>query len=269
MLVETSRYIAWDTSSTTGVLSAIEVNADGFRLICEWTLNLEVANHSERLLWAVDNMLQVAGWKPEEITAIGVGVGPGSFTGLRIGITTARMMAMQLSIPILPLPSLMLFAMAARESLGELNRSESVQIIACSDAAKGEWFVLMTDAARLDQDWNEATTQKPEAVLLEITLRETQKKLNETNRWTAVGPSVVRYESMFATLNQQTRIQTENPLIHVPSPRMLACLLYQAILKKIELPFDQILPNYLRASEAEIKLAQGLLKKSPTSTGAK
>lgn len=62
--------------------------------------------HSERLLQLIDDMLKEAGVPPSGLSAVAVSIGPGSFTGLRIGLSTAKGLALALGIPIVPVPTL-------------------------------------------------------------------------------------------------------------------------------------------------------------------
>ncbi|MDP1676897.1 MAG: tRNA (adenosine(37)-N6)-threonylcarbamoyltransferase complex dimerization subunit type 1 TsaB [Bacteroidota bacterium] len=62
--------------------------------------------HSERLLLLVDEVLKSAQVKNNQLEAIAVSIGPGSFTGLRIGISTAKGLALALDIPIIAVPTL-------------------------------------------------------------------------------------------------------------------------------------------------------------------
>lgn len=76
-----------DTSTGTGGAALV----DG-ALVGEYTLGVG-AEHSERLLPAVERLMIDAGWQGTDLAAIAVAVGPGSFTGLRIGVTTAKVLA--------------------------------------------------------------------------------------------------------------------------------------------------------------------------------
>lgn len=62
--------------------------------------------HSSDLLPAIDRLLSKSSYTIEDITAFCVGLGPGSFTGLRVGITTMRALAISLSKPIIGIPSI-------------------------------------------------------------------------------------------------------------------------------------------------------------------
>jgi tRNA threonylcarbamoyladenosine biosynthesis protein TsaB len=62
--------------------------------------------HSEKLLPMVDELLDATGAALGGLKAIAVSIGPGSFTGLRIGLSTAKGMAMALDLPIIPVPTL-------------------------------------------------------------------------------------------------------------------------------------------------------------------
>ncbi len=74
-----------DTSTTQGGVALLS----GQGVICEYTLNIK-ATYSERLLPLIDRALQDAGITLGQVDGFAVAVGPGSFTGLRIGLSTAK-----------------------------------------------------------------------------------------------------------------------------------------------------------------------------------
>ena len=78
--------LAIDTSSL--VLSC--ALAEEGKLVAEWTQQKKLT-HSEQLIPCMDLMLKEVGVSKKEITGIAVAKGPGSFTGLRIGLATAKM----------------------------------------------------------------------------------------------------------------------------------------------------------------------------------
>lgn len=94
-----------------------------------------VTTHSEALLEMIDAVLGEAGVKPQELAAIACGAGPGSFTGLRIGLATAKGLCLGLAKPLLLVPSLA--ALAARVRADE----KKTVVVACIDAFKGEVYV--------------------------------------------------------------------------------------------------------------------------------
>ncbi len=75
------------------------------------TLNIK-KTHSERLMPLLDQMLTESGIEREEIEAVAAAAGPGSFTGLRIGVSTARALAQALNIPAVPICTLQAMAEA-------------------------------------------------------------------------------------------------------------------------------------------------------------
>ncbi len=76
--------------------------------------------HSEKLLSFIDAVLTEAGITVEELSAIGINIGPGSFTGLRIGLSTAKGMAFPLGIPVLPVKSLASLIESNKQQEGHL-----------------------------------------------------------------------------------------------------------------------------------------------------
>jgi tRNA threonylcarbamoyladenosine biosynthesis protein TsaB len=72
--------------------------------------------HAEQLAPAIQALCERTGVRLQELAAIGVGIGPGLFTGLRVGVTTAKVMAYALRIPIVPVGSLDLIAHPLRDT---------------------------------------------------------------------------------------------------------------------------------------------------------
>lgn len=90
-----------DTSSDVASVALAEDN----KLIAEYTLNFK-KTHSERLMPMIETMLMSCGHKIEDVDAFAVAVGPGSFTGLRIGIATAKGLAHACNKPVVPVGTL-------------------------------------------------------------------------------------------------------------------------------------------------------------------
>ncbi len=95
------RVLAVDTSTLAGGVAVL----DGDRVIGEYRLDVRIT-HSERLMVAVDRVLADARWTVGHLEGLAVAVGPGSFTGLRIGISAVKGLAFALSLPIAAVPTL-------------------------------------------------------------------------------------------------------------------------------------------------------------------
>lgn len=89
---------------SSGNVASVSLLSDGV-LMGEYSINNKLT-HSQTLLPMVDAMLQTAGVEPEELDAIAISAGPGSFTGLRIGAATAKGLAQALEIPVVKVPTL-------------------------------------------------------------------------------------------------------------------------------------------------------------------
>lgn len=94
-----------DTSGAVGSVGLY--NDDG--VLGEINIKLK-RRHSERLLPVIDRLLMECGREIDQINGVGVVTGPGSFTGLRIGMSTAKSFAQVLNIPVVGLSSLDILA---------------------------------------------------------------------------------------------------------------------------------------------------------------
>lgn len=95
----------------------------------------ELNRHGERMLPLVEELLAEAGWAPSSLDRVGVGVGPGSFTGLRIGVALAQGIALGLDRPVVGVSSLQAMAFAAPPT--------DLPTAAVLDARRDEYFVAV------------------------------------------------------------------------------------------------------------------------------
>jgi tRNA threonylcarbamoyladenosine biosynthesis protein TsaB len=93
--------LAFETSGRAASVAVMDDN----RLIGEMTVSTKI-NHSEKLMPMIDELLEKTEISIKDIDVLAVGVGPGSFTGIRIGVSTAKGLAQALDIPIAAVSSL-------------------------------------------------------------------------------------------------------------------------------------------------------------------
>jgi tRNA threonylcarbamoyladenosine biosynthesis protein TsaB len=276
------RALAFDTSSKTGALVALEWQEgdkrgfDGVKLVGEWALNLDASFHSERLLWSVHQLLEASNWKLEEVDVFGVGVGPGSFTGLRIGLTTARTLATVLNKPLVGVSSLAALARPAALSVSAL--SQKTLILAATDACKGELFILQGWAASVQECAALSQGDQPglwkrgvsEEVVPAEKVADAAKKLlgkGKKNRWMVVGEARHRYPEIWKKLPAKQRIEPSGLFADSVQGRYLGQLVWEGIQAGLQRDALGVSPRYLRASDAELKLEAGLLPPGPKRTG--
>lgn len=146
------------TIDTTTKITALALGEND-KLITEVFLHTG-KNHSERLIPMLHQLLDAAGWTLKDLDFIGVVRGPGSFTGIRIGIATAQGLAQVLDIPLVGVLSLDVISWAG------YKRNEDVAVIL--DARKNEWYAAV-------YRWNEDLREQvitPQAQTPDYLLRE-------------------------------------------------------------------------------------------------
>jgi len=135
------RILALDTTTGSGSVALLEND----RLVAE--INAESGlTHSARLLRAVDHLLKQNGLDIKGIDGFAVAAGPGSFTGIRIGLSTVKAFAFASRKTVAPVSSLAALALKLRETQGRL-------LCPFLDAKKGEVYAALfeTEGSRLKQ----------------------------------------------------------------------------------------------------------------------
>lgn len=109
---DASRWLAIETAGLHGSLAAGEVSDEGCRVVESFPLPTD-ARSARTLAPALDALLKRLDWPPASLSAIAVAVGPGSFTGLRVGVATAKTFAYATQTAILGIDTLDALAEAA------------------------------------------------------------------------------------------------------------------------------------------------------------
>ncbi len=119
--------------------------------------------HSEKLLPMIDEVLRDASLSGKNLDAIAVSIGPGSFTGLRIGLSTAKGLALSLGIPIIAVPTLDALAYAFFLTKG---RASFAVVCPMIDAKRDEAFFCFyrIDAAGVNRQSEAAIALKSKIV---------------------------------------------------------------------------------------------------------
>ncbi len=140
------RILAIETTDQTGSVALI----DDQRTVAATRLRADQRS-AQSLAPAMQALLAQAAWKPAEIELVGVAIGPGSFTGLRVGVTTAKTFAHAVGAKIVGLNTLEIIAAQAPvgiEQVAAVVNAQRGQLFAgkLECAPSGQWRWLMPTA---------------------------------------------------------------------------------------------------------------------------
>lgn len=186
----------------------------------------ERPGHGTRLLALIDAVMAEAGAEWAEVETIATGIGPGLFTGLRIGVSTARALGQARALPLAGVSSLAALAAGAREALLR-------PVTAVIDARRGEVFAVAFDAAG-------RALGEPAAVRPSELARRLSGAL-------AVGDGSVRFREELEAGG------AEIPADDSPLHRLSAVHVCRLGAEAEPVGPDGLLPSYVRAPDAELR----------------
>lgn len=181
---------------------------------------------SRRLLPAAAFLLESAGVTPAQLDGLAVTVGPGSFTGLRVGLATVQGLALAAGKPCVGVTSL--------EALGQLGADSGLPVAALIDALRDEVYAALYDArggevvAPCRERPDEFAARLPDEVLL-------------------VGDGAERWRARLLELRPRARLRAEPPFLAAAVAR----LGHARLARGEGVPVDELRPFYLR--EAHIR----------------
>lgn len=216
-----------DTSGKNGSLGLARRDGPEVRVLAEESL--AGGQYSSELIPKFAAMLERCGLKKQDVDAIAVVAGPGSFTGLRVGLAAAKGLAEILQKTLTGLSALEL--VAATSALGLR------QVVAALDAGRSEVFL---GHCAVGENFEIKT-------LAELLVR--QSELQERVRELG-APLLITPDEKIAIVAEQAGLKAER--IPTPGPELLARLAFAQLDRGVTVRPDDLDANYIRRSDAEL-----------------
>ena len=217
-----------DTSTTAGSVALCR----GERLLAEIVVD-SLASHSDKLLLHVEQILKEQQCALAEIAAFAVIDGPGSFTGLRVGVAAAKGLARACQRPLFGVSSLHLLAAALPYA--------TLPVCTLLDARKKEVYAAtFSTAAGSPCLLDEPSVLPPQRFLAEMTAPAL-----------FVGSGAILYRDLIVARFGAPAAFAPGPL-HTPRASSAAPLVLQLLRDGAQGDPERLLPRYIRLSEAEI-----------------
>jgi tRNA threonylcarbamoyladenosine biosynthesis protein TsaB len=200
--------------------------------------------HVETLTPALEHLLGQVGLVPSQIEAVAVDVGPGLFTGLRVGVAAAKGLAQSLGLGVIGCTSLeILAAGAGRAGLRGV-------VLSCIDARRGEVFA---SAREVGASGAEASEVVPAGLFAPTQLAETLGALGGVTVH-AIGDGALRYAE---ALDAVEGVEVGAPGLSFPPPSaLLALALEQMEGGRPPVEPGSIVPLYMREADAKSNYAR-------------
>lgn len=193
--------------------------------------------HAETLGPAIEFLMAQSGHSPRDLAAIAVDVGPGLFTGLRVGLAHGKAMAHALGIPMVGVPSLDLVAFPLRYA--------DRRVVSVIDARRGEvYWAMYRPVPGGVQRIGEYRLSSPADLASELTA--------DPEPTLGVGDGAHRYGDVFGDISGFGLV---DPALSHPSASSLVQLAHPRAMREEFVNQSEVEPIYLRRPDAEINWA--------------
>lgn len=197
-------------------------------------------NHAAELLPTVSALCADHGATPGEIGAVFVSIGPGSFTGLRVAVTVARMLALESDVRIVAVPTLDVLAQNALRADPRPSRvlpmidAMRKRVFACAYELRGNRYAATEEAVEVDP----------------------AGRLRRADAGTGVlGGGAGRYADAIAEVVEGRSLRRLDTSLDEPCAGVVLELGYELLDRGIVTPCRDLVPLYIRPPEAEEKWA--------------
>lgn len=219
-----------ETSTRTGALALVRTDGE---LVGELRFHLTTP-HSERLLNHLDFLLSGAGLDLDRLNAIAVSIGPGSFTGLRIGLSTAKGLAFRRHLPVIPVSSLKVLTRPLRYSalpVCAMVTSKRDEVYATLSRMENGVAVPTLDESPIHPEKLLAMIETPTLFTGDAAMARKEELRQRLGSLFRLAPAALSYPSAVSVAEEGAERLAAGDL---PDPRTLS-------------------PRYLKSSEAERK----------------
>lgn len=224
---------------------------------CVFASSSEEMNHLKDIIMLIDSCLRQAGIEKEDLTHVAASIGPGSFTGIRIGVSTARSIAQTMGIPCIAVRTL--------EGLAALDawsgNTEDGYICATINARRNQTYAAV---------WKRVKSEDPDvAPVYEDVFEQKQYMIDELldeisglgGKVTFYGDGADAYLDMIKTKLPEGSYEIAPEDQRYQRADAAAKVALAKALNSDLLTYDTLIPDYMRRSEAEMRLENGTLSK--------
>ena len=195
--------------------------------------------HTQRILPVVQDIISQSGVTLTELDALAFGRGPGSFTGVRIGIGIAQGLALGAELPMIGVSTL------ATMAQGAFRKSGATRVLAAIDARMGEvyWAEYIRDEQGIWHGEESEAVLKPEAVK--------ERLMQLSGEWVTVGTGWPAWPELAADATHLTIIDGE---VLLPAAEDMLPIAVYLLEQGKTVAVEQAEPKYLRNEVAWKKL---------------
>lgn len=224
------RVVAIETSGRSGSLAAVSVEASQVQVVGSLLLP-EDKRTAQSLLPALTALLEASGWRIDKLDLICTTTGPGSFTGLRIGVTTAKALAYATEAKLVGVHTLAAIAGAVGD--------EVERVWAILDAQRQELF-----AACFQPGWQDQNNRLPETLVIGVDDWLDRLRAGDV----VLGPPLKKL-----SVRLPADVRTADASLWSPAAEAVARLGIVALKRGETIDPMQLTPHYYRTSAAEEK----------------
>lgn len=249
------KILAIETTGKYGSASVIDETG----LVFSAASNEEM-NHLKGMITLIDEAVRGAGITKDELTHVAASVGPGSFTGIRIGVTTARIMSQMLGIPCIAVSTLEAMAEGALDKVVSSGALYAVPVI---NARRHQTYAGVWEA-EFTSDYEKKTlcpVMEEKQYMIEDLLEELKQHMSEYSGSVAffTGDGIDAYGDIIESAMPEGSYLFADEDLRYQHAESVARIALRKAVSGDTLTYSGLMPEYMRLAEAEQRLRAGTL----------